>query len=308
MQIPKKKKAMLQQIGTYYDVSNKTVLIASCFLTTTIEVFPTMSYPTITSHDSYLQALEDMDTGVAGAREVVVTAQCDLSVPLGGLYTCSAVSTPTFTVAPLQHGPILLDKSGPSNSPDLYCQVFMGTPISQPIPHDTVTTRVKSPGGTMSMLMPALDTLASGAGPSPSYHHFPLGKKLPKKKALSESTDLSMFDILNTFHHHWFLSGDHLRAQAQKAQKAKDGKIFWVEFSPQFHVHTLLFLVVYPSSFQEGCPLHCYAIYDTKTSLCYKWMLLCYWYGTKAPMAFLDDMGILDQHTLIVVLFESAPV
>jgi hypothetical protein len=89
-----------------------------------------MSYPTITSQDSYLQALEDMDTGVAGAREAVIAAQCDPLVPLGGLYTCSAVSTPTSTVAPLQHDPILLDKSGPSNSPNFYCKVFTGTPIS----------------------------------------------------------------------------------------------------------------------------------------------------------------------------------
>jgi hypothetical protein len=46
-----------------------------------------------------------------------------------------------------------------------------------------------------------------------------------------------MFDILNTFQHCWFLSGDHLRAQALSAQKAEDGKIFWVKFSPQFHAH-----------------------------------------------------------------------
>jgi hypothetical protein len=32
----------------------------------------------------------------------------------------------------------------------------------------------------------------------------------------------------------------------------------------------------FPSSFQEGCPLCWYAIYDTKASLCYKWTLLCY--------------------------------
>jgi hypothetical protein len=80
-----------------------------------------MSYPTITSHNSYLQALEDMDAGVAGAREVVITVQHDPSVPLGGLYTCSVVSTPTSTMAPLQHDPMLLDESGPSNSPDFYC-------------------------------------------------------------------------------------------------------------------------------------------------------------------------------------------
>jgi hypothetical protein len=35
------------------------------------------------------------------------------------------------------------------------------------------------------------------------------------------------------------------------------------------------------SSFQEGCPLCCYAIYDTKFSLCYEWTLLCYHYDTR---------------------------
>jgi hypothetical protein len=50
----------------------------------------------------------------------------------------------------------------------------------------------------------------------------------PKKKALSENLDLSMFDVLNIFHHCWFLSVDSLRAQALSAQKAKDGNIIWV--------------------------------------------------------------------------------
>jgi hypothetical protein len=185
-----------------------------------------MSYPTITSQDSYLQALENMDGGVVGAREVMITAQCDLSVSLGGLYTRSPVSTPTSTMAPLQHDLMLLDECGPSNSPNLYHEVFMGTPISQPTPHDTVTTRVKNLGGTTFMPMPTLDTLAYRAETPPPYHHFPLGSKLLKKKALSKSMDLSMFDILNTFHCHWFLSGNHLRAQALLAQKAIDGKIF----------------------------------------------------------------------------------
>jgi hypothetical protein len=30
---------------------------------------------------------------------------------------------------------------------------------------------------------------------------------------------------------------EHLRAQALSAQKADNGKIFWVEFAPQFHAH-----------------------------------------------------------------------
>jgi hypothetical protein len=46
-----------------------------------------------------------------------------------------------------------------------------------------------------------------------------------------------MFDILNTFQCCWFLSVGHLQAQALSAQKADNGKIFWVEFTPQFHTH-----------------------------------------------------------------------
>jgi hypothetical protein len=30
---------------------------------------------------------------------------------------------------------------------------------------------------------------------------------------------------------------DHIRTTVLLAQKAKDGKIFWVEFTPQFHAH-----------------------------------------------------------------------
>jgi hypothetical protein len=37
---------------------------------------------------------------------------------------------------------------------------------------------------------------------------------------------------------------EHLRAQALSAQKAKDGKIFWVEYSPQFHAHLVKCAVV----------------------------------------------------------------
>jgi hypothetical protein len=47
------------------------------------------------------------------------------------------------------------------------------------------------------------------------------------------------------------------------------------------------------SSFQEGCPLCRYAIYDTKNSLCYEWTLLCYIYDTMALMAISDSLGIL---------------
>ena len=50
--------------------------------------------------------------------------------------------------------------------------------------------------------------------------------------------DLSVFNILNIFHCRWFLSrANNLLANAISAQKAEDGNIFWVEFSPPFHSH-----------------------------------------------------------------------
>jgi hypothetical protein len=49
--------------------------------------------------------------------------------------------------------------------------------------------------------------------------------------------NLFVFDIHNIFYHHWFLSQDHLMANVILAQKAKDRKIFWVRFAPQFHTH-----------------------------------------------------------------------
>ncbi|KAF8265659.1 hypothetical protein EI94DRAFT_1831090 [Lactarius quietus] len=56
-------------------------------------------------------------------------------------------------------------------------------------------------------------------------------------KALPGDVDLSVFDILNIFRRCWFLSRSHLLANTISAQKAEDGKITWVEFSPPFHSH-----------------------------------------------------------------------
>jgi hypothetical protein len=65
----------------------------------------------------------------------------------------------------------------------------------------------------------------------------PLGVKPVGKRSLSGNAELSVFDILNIFHQRWYLSIDLLRAQVLSAQKAEDGKFFWVEFAPQFHAH-----------------------------------------------------------------------
>jgi hypothetical protein len=57
--------------------------------------------------------------------------------------------------------------------------------------------------------------------------------------------------------------------------------------------HLLLLLIVYPSSFQEGCPLHCYTIYDTKTFLCYKWTLFVLQVCNQGPYSLLGLYGHL---------------
>ena len=146
------------------------------------------------------------------------------------------VDTPIPSMAPPQP-PGLLDKSGPSNSPEFSpSPVFMGTPISQPI-HGPVTTSWVTPEGHMTTQTLSGDTLESGAETPHGPCYIPPGKKLAKKWALMEAKDLSGFDIYNIFQCCWFLSWDHLRAQALSAQKAKDGKKIWVKFSPQFHSH-----------------------------------------------------------------------
>jgi hypothetical protein len=89
------------------------------------------------------------------------------------------------------------EEAGPSNSPEFLPQVFMGTPISQPIPPGFVCT----PQGYLTRKMLATGTVASRAGTPPSPCYFPPRAKLPKKKAIPEGLDLSVFDILNIFHH-----------------------------------------------------------------------------------------------------------
>ncbi|KAH9021511.1 hypothetical protein EDB85DRAFT_2278436 [Lactarius pseudohatsudake] len=56
-------------------------------------------------------------------------------------------------------------------------------------------------------------------------------------RSLPVDADLSVFDILNIFRCRWFLSRPNLLANAISAQKAEDGNISWVEFSPPYHSH-----------------------------------------------------------------------
>jgi hypothetical protein len=168
----------------------------------------------------------------------------------------SPIPAPIFSMDTLQHK--LQDEPGPSQFPWVLPLVFTGTPISQPTP------------------TPAMGTLAGGADiPPPEPCYFPPGKKLAKKGTLTEATELSMFDILNTFQCHWFLSVEHLRAQALSAQKANNRKIFWVEFTPQFHAHLVkctVALVPWPISKVK------------KVMFCYILELL----NKEGPQAFFD--------------------
>ena len=70
--------------------------------------------------------------------------------------------------------------------------------------------------------------------------HTP-AQKLKGQVKLSTSSPrgvkLSVFNILNTFHCHWFLSRSHLLTNVISAQKAEDRNISWVEFSSPFHAH-----------------------------------------------------------------------
>jgi hypothetical protein len=91
---------------------------------------------------------------------------------------------------------------------------------------------------------PAITTMASGATTSLDPCDMPLGVNQVGKRTIPRSLELSIFDILNIFYHQWFLSVDHLRANALSALWAESRKIFWVEFAPQFHTHLVKCTVV----------------------------------------------------------------
>jgi hypothetical protein len=51
------------------------------------------------------------------------------------------------------------------------------------------------------------------------------------------SCDPSVFDIVNYFHSHWFLSRDWLLTFIATAQCISSDTIDWVEFTPKGHTH-----------------------------------------------------------------------
>jgi hypothetical protein len=59
--------------------------------------------------------------------------------------------------------------------------------------------------------------------------------RISSKKTSPRKVEHSVFDILNIFHHYWFLSRPNLLSNVILAQKTEDGNFSWVEFSPQYH-------------------------------------------------------------------------
>jgi hypothetical protein len=83
-------------------------------------------------------------------------------------------------------------------------------------------------------LTPTGVTPVWGATPTLDPSQVPIGSRPAKKWSLLGNAKLSVFDILNTFCHHWFVSADHLRTAILLAQKAEDGKIFGSSLLPSF--------------------------------------------------------------------------
>ncbi|KAH9971768.1 hypothetical protein BGW80DRAFT_1460428 [Lactifluus volemus] len=197
-----------------------------------------MSYPPILDIQSLNRAKDNCTLGTPGTAEAIKAALevvCNIpddiqqghclgdgsdmvEAALRAAFVPQAVDPPsTPSVAPPE--PLSsLGEAGTSNSQMSFTPFCTGTPISQPnSPHPEPTG--VSPG-------------EGQAGTTPRAK----GKTLTQR-ALSAADKLLVFDIHNTFRHRWFLSWDHLVANVILAQKAKDGKFFWVEFAPQFHAH-----------------------------------------------------------------------
>jgi hypothetical protein len=77
--------------------------------------------------------------------------------------------------------------------------------------------------------------MAPPSPPAPSQPPKPPPEPLASDEQDS-TVELSLFDILNIFHAHWFLNRDHLIVNILSTQKSKTGHI-WVNFQPPFHTH-----------------------------------------------------------------------
>ncbi|KAH9964241.1 hypothetical protein BC827DRAFT_1189888 [Russula dissimulans] len=66
---------------------------------------------------------------------------------------------------------------------------------------------------------------------------IPPQKEIGPNKTPPGKIEHSVFDILDIFRRRWFLSRANLLSNAISAQKAEDGSITWVEFTPQYQSH-----------------------------------------------------------------------
>src|SRR5712671_7195552 len=64
------------------------------------------------------------------------------------------------------------------------------------------------------------------------------------KKGVKPKKSSPKGDTRDIFRRRWFLSRSHLLTNVISAQKAEDGNISWVEFTPQYHSHLVKCAVV----------------------------------------------------------------
>jgi hypothetical protein len=104
-------------------------------------------------------------------------------------------------------------------------------------PAYTYTHHLLLPSTTMSSLVSVECILSPLSEVTPMAITPPSTSKggLRPKRATPGDAEPLIFDILNIFCCHWFLSKDHLLTNVILAQKAEDGNISWVEFTPQYH-------------------------------------------------------------------------
>ena len=96
----------------------------------------------------------------------------------------------------------------------------------------TQVENILSPASPQDTIM-AVTPSSSSSGPDQAAVK---GGAKPNRSP-SGNVDLSVFDVLNIFRRRWFLSRANLLANTISAQKAEDGNISWVEFTPQYHSH-----------------------------------------------------------------------
>jgi hypothetical protein len=207
-----------------------------------------MSLPPITDLQSFLFAKDQCKLGTPGADKAIKAAVkvieaipkdisngCRLGdgsnvikVALQAALAPPAVNPPhTPSVEPLQPSS-LQGEAGNSNSQTHFTPFHSEAPISQP----------PSPPPLPEVL--STHTGMDKATKTPKA----MGIKPQTPQALPVGDKLLVFDIHNSFHKHWFISQNHLMANTTSAQKDKDRKIFWVEFSPLYHTHLVKCAIV----------------------------------------------------------------